>query len=100
MSTSCSRDTKITEDDVPPPPSEKKYSIIVEMDGAKGKDASKWRSRCGALIRRHIPISYDDWRKIDAFYKDNLWRALMVFYYTLSRIFFSAVFLKQKAFMV
>ena len=89
MSASCSNASQQIESmeaDIPPPPPNKKYSIIVEMDGAKGQDSSKWASRCGVLIRRHIPVSYDDWRKVDIFYKNNLWRALMVFYFTLSTI--------------
>ena len=78
MSTSCNNASQCqesTEEDVAPPPTNKKYSIIVEMDGAKGRDAKKWSSRCGVLISALIPVSYDDWRKVDSFYKDNLWKS-------------------------
>lgn len=93
MSASCSRHTESREEEVPPPPPNKKYSIIVEMDGAKGDDATKWSSRCGTLIRRHIPISYDDWRKVDGFFRDNLWKALMVFEFTIfTRMIFLCIF--------
>jgi len=88
MSASCSNASQrpeSIEEDVPPP-SNKKYSIIVEMDGAKGKDSSKWASRCGVLIRKHIPICYDDWRKVDVFYKNNLWKAPMVICFILFAI--------------
>ncbi|KAJ6815469.1 hypothetical protein M6B38_133205 [Iris pallida] len=77
-SASASAGTKTTqESDVPPPPNGKKYSIVVDFEGAKGRDAAKWSSRCGALIRAQIPIGYEDWRKVDDFYKDNLWNELM-----------------------
>ncbi|KAJ6792165.1 Uncharacterized protein M6B38_240660 [Iris pallida] len=77
-SASASVGTKNTqESDVPPPPNGKKYSIVVDFEGAKGRDAAKWSSRCGALIRAQIPIGYEDWRKVDDFYKDNLWNELM-----------------------
>lgn len=61
-----------------PPPSDKKYSIIVDFDGVKGNDEAKWGTRCGALIRCHIPIGYGEWRNVDGYYKDILWRELLV----------------------
>lgn len=64
-----------------PPPRGKKYSIMVGLEGAKGKDEAKWSSRCGALIRCHIPIGYDEWRNVDDYYKENLWKELLVFIY-------------------
>jgi len=47
MSTSCnnaSQRQESTEEDAPPLSTNKKYSIIVDMESAKGRDANKWSS--------------------------------------------------------
>ena len=62
----------------PPHTSDKKYLISVDLEGVKGKDEAKWSSRCGALIRCHIPIGYDKWRNVDDYYKNILWQELLV----------------------
>lgn len=82
MSGNCNATSLHTNDaeevDVPPPPPNKKYSIIVDLEGEKGSDAKKWASRCGVLLRSLIPIGYEGWNDVDVVFKDSLWKALMV----------------------
>ncbi|KAJ6821905.1 signal recognition particle 54 kDa protein 2 [Iris pallida] len=62
----------------PPPSKDKRYLLHIEANGViRGKDETKWSSRCGKYIRAHIPIGYDDWRNVDKVYTDALWNSLM-----------------------
>lgn len=57
----------------------KKLPITIQIDGTVvGKNASKWSSRTGDLVRAMIPIHYKDCMSIPANFKDDVWMKLMV----------------------
>ena len=76
---SANANVSTTETIEPQPPKGKKYFITVGVEDAVGDDSYKWSTRCGELIRCHIPVGYKEWRAVDSFYKDKLWEGLLVF---------------------
>ncbi|KAF5176818.1 hypothetical protein FRX31_033595, partial [Thalictrum thalictroides] len=56
-----------------------KLKVTIDVDGrAIGENAPKWNSRVGHYVRVNIPISYEDFRKVDPHFRNEVWKGLMV----------------------
>ena len=57
-----------------------KLKVIVQEDGSiVGENAKAWNTRTGDFVRTHIPIHFPDFRRVPKNFKDDLWKALMVY---------------------
>ena len=56
-----------------------KLKVIVQEDGSVvGENAKIWNTRTGDFVRAHIPIHFQDFRRVPKNFKDDVWKALMV----------------------